>query len=491
VALQRQQTLRAAMDWSHDLLTVQEQQTLRRLSVFAGSFTLEAAERVCSGEDIESYEVVDLLGRLVDKSLVVLDIESGQGRYRLLETIREYAREKLVESAEAAEAHGRHRDLYLELVERAKPEFFRGVDPSEWIWLFDRERSNLTTALEWSAADRASGDALLRLTAGLWRYWEIRGALAEASSWLARAIESDSGGVTEVRATALTGAAVIAGLRGDSQGSMRYLERCVDAQRAIGNPMAIAAALSNLASMCLQLGDFARARSTYEEAIELSRSAHDWRGAAFSRMNLASVSEAQGDHDEAFRGFEEAAEMFRSGGDAWGEAHALGQQGAAVLGRGDADGAAAILARAVALYRSIGDSRGVARMLMMLADATAAQGHTEKAVELHREGLTIRLEVGDKPGTVRALERLAATVAPVDPRRAACILGSSEALRLEIGATRPIGARAEYDQLVASLTEAIGAPGFAAAWEGGLSTSVESAVGQVAGIGEGAVRPLP
>jgi predicted ATPase/class 3 adenylate cyclase len=491
VALQRQQTLRAAMDWSYDLLTAQEQQTLRRLAVFAGSFTLEAAELICSGQDIESYEVVDLLGRLVDKSLVVLDVELGQGRYRLLETIREYGREKLVESGEAAEAQTRHRDWYLELVERAKPDFFRGGDPAEWIWTFDRERANLNAALEWSAADPSTGDVLLRMAAGLWRYWEIRGALAEASSWLARAIESDTGAASEVRATALTGAAVISGLRGDHQASMRYLERCVDAQRDIGNPLAVAAALNNLASMCLQLGDFERARRHYEEAIEQSRSGSDWRGAAFSRMNLASVSEAQGAHEEAFRGFEEAAEMFRAGGDAWGEAHALGQHGAALLAQGDATEAAAILDRALALYRSISDNRGVARILMLLADAAAGRGATSEAIGLHLEGLSTRLELGDKPGTVRALERLAATVAAIDPRQAACLLGTSEALRVEIGTTRSMAGRAEHDQLVASLTASIGAPAFGAAWDGGLSMTVETALDRVARLDEGAVKPLP
>jgi len=490
IALQRQQTLRAAMDWSHDLLTDQEQATLRRLAVFAGSFTLEAAEAVCRGRSIESEEVVDLLTRLVDKSLVLLDVESGEGRYRLLETVREYAREKLVESGEAEEAQSRHRDWYVALVERAKPDFFRGVDPSEWIWLFDRERANLAAALDWSASDPASGDALLRMAAGLWRYWEIRGALVEASKWLARAIEADTGVASEVRATALTGAAVIAGMRGDSLGAMRYLERCVDTQRAIGNPMAIAAALNNLASMCLQQGDPARARALYEEGVEQARAVSDWRGVAFSLMNLASVADGQGQHDEAFRAFEEAAQVFRAQGDAWGEAHALGQHGAAIQARGDTAAAGEILGRALVLYRSIGDGRGVARMLMLLADVAAERGETAEAIALHREGLETRRDLGDKPGSVRALERLAMTLSAVDPRLAARLLGAAEATRIEIGATRPIATRAEHDQLVAELTERIGAAAFAAAWEGGLSTDLDEAIDLASHVEPDGVRPL-
>ncbi len=480
IALQRQQTLRAAMDWSHDLLTDQEKAILRRLAVFAGSFTLEAAEAVCRGADIESHEVLDLLSRLVDKSLVILDVESGGGRYRLLETVREYAREKLVESEEAGEAQSRHRDWYVALVERAKPDFFRGSDPTEWIALFDRERANLGAALDWSASDPSSGDALVRMAAGLWRYWEIRGALAEASTWLARAVEADAGDASEVRATALTGAAVIAGLRGDPQGAMRYLERCVDTQRAIGNPLAIASALSNLASLCVQQGDSERAVALYEEGLALARSVSDWRGVAFQLMNLASVAEGRGDHEGAFRSFEEAAEIFRAEGDIWGEAHALGQQGATVHASGDPAAAEEILTRALTLYRSIGDGRGVARMLMLLADAEASRGETTQAIALHREGLEMRRTLGDKPGSVRALERLAITVAATDPRLAARLLGAAEALRLEIGATRQVGARAEHDRLVADLTESLGAAAFGVAWEGGLSTGLDEAIALLA-----------
>jgi predicted ATPase/class 3 adenylate cyclase len=479
VALQRQQTLRAAMDWSHDLLTDAEKATLRRLTVFVGSFTLEAAEAVCQGRDIESYEVLDLLTRLVDKSLVLLDAESGEGRYRLLETVREYAREKLIEVGEAAEAQTRHRDWYLVLVERAKPEFFRGADPTTWVWLYDRERGNLSAALDWSASDPASGDALLRMAAGLWRYWEIRGYLAEASGWLARAIEADTGGASEVRATAQTGAAVIAGLRGDQAAAMRYLERCVDTQRAIGNPMAIAAALSNLASLCLQQGDADRAKALLEEGVEYARSVSDWRGVAFTLLNLASVAEGQGRHDEAFRTFEEAAQIFRAEGDVWGEAHALGQHGAALQTRGDREAAGEILGRALALYRSIGDGRGIARMLMLLADAAAQRGDTDEAIALHREGLETRRDIGDKPGSVRALERLALTLSPTDPKLAARLLGAAEAIRIDIGATRPIAARAEHDQLVAALTAGMGAAAFGVAWEGGLSTGLDEALGLV------------
>jgi len=220
------------------------------------------------------------------------------------------------------------------------------------------------------------------------------------------------------------------------------------------------------------------------------RSASDWRGVAFSLMNLASVADGQGQHDEAFRAFEEAAQVFRAQGDAWGEAHALGQHGAAIQAHGDTAAAEAILGRALVLYRSIGDGRGVARMLMLLADVAAERGETAEAVALHREGLEVRRDLSVKPGSVRAIERLAMALAPTDARLAARLLGAAEALRIEIGATRPIAARAEHDRLVAELTEIIGAPALGVAWEGGLSTGIEEILDQLDRIETGELRRL-
>ena len=146
--------------------------------MFAPSCSLEAAETVCAGEDVAEMDVLDLLSRLVDKSLLVAEAE-GQGRYRLLETIRQYARDRLLESGEATEALRRHRDWYLALAEQAAPEFFRGIESREWLERLEVEHDNLRAALEWSDGEPAGGEAGLRLTGSLWRFWVVRGHLAE------------------------------------------------------------------------------------------------------------------------------------------------------------------------------------------------------------------------------------------------------------------------------------------------------------------------
>ena len=145
----RHQTLRATIDWSYDFLTEQERAVLRRLSVFAGGATLEAAEAVCAGDPVDDFEILDLLGRLVEKSLVFTDPAASEARFRLLETVREYARGRLVEAGEGDAALRRHRDWYLALVDEASAAFFQGPEPAEWLERLDREHDDLRAALEW------------------------------------------------------------------------------------------------------------------------------------------------------------------------------------------------------------------------------------------------------------------------------------------------------------------------------------------------------
>ena len=192
IAVPRHQTLRATIDWSYDLLTQPERAVLRRLSTFAGGSSIEAAEAVCAGDPVESFEVLDLLARLVDRSLVVPEPSADETRFTMLETVREYARERLVESGEADDVRRRHRDWYLALVEEAEPAFFRGPEPGYWLERLDREHDNLRAALAWSEEGADDAEAGLRLAAGLWRFWEIRGFLQEGRGWLERMLRSSA-----------------------------------------------------------------------------------------------------------------------------------------------------------------------------------------------------------------------------------------------------------------------------------------------------------
>ena len=456
-AVPRHQALRATIDWSFDLLSEPERATWRRLSVFAGGFTLEAAEAICAGEEVDESEVLDLLSRLVEKSLVVSEAMAGESRFRLLETIRQYAREKLMGSEEAAEALRRHRDWYLALVTRLEPQFFGGARSGNEIDELDREHDNLRAALAWSADEPGQAAAGLRLAAALWRFWEIRGHAVEGRTWLERLLEGSTDASLTVRSSALTGAGVLAYLQGDYDAAFAFHEESLILHRQVGNPQSVAYSAINLANAAVQRGDYARARSLYEEGLGLARASGDIRGSAMSLINLADVVAREGDLEKARSLFEESIATFREHGDEWGKAFALDSFGLVALRHGDQHSARAFHTEAIEISRGLGDERGVARALAHLAEVAAAEGDTAEARRHHRESLAIRQRLGDMPGIATGLEKLAAVVSGDAPATAGQLLGRAEALRQSIRAPTPLAARADNDRCFAQLTEVLGA----------------------------------
>jgi predicted ATPase len=199
--LPRQRTLRGAIDWSHGLLPGQERLLLRRLAVFAGDWTVEAAERVCSGDGVAADEVLDLLAQLVRKSLVLAEDQDNEMCYRFLETIRQYAEEELRGAGEEAVLRGRHCAWFLDLVERAELELV-GLEQTAWLERLEREHDNLRGALRW-AVERGEAEMGPRLGAVLWRFWWVHGRLSEGQRWLEAALSQDAGALPIARAKAL------------------------------------------------------------------------------------------------------------------------------------------------------------------------------------------------------------------------------------------------------------------------------------------------
>ncbi len=206
-ALPRQQTLRAMIDWSYDLLSENECLLLRRLAVFAGGWTLELAEQVCSDEKIDQYEILEMPGKLVDKSLVIMIEGSAGTRYRILETVRQYAREKLFESGEGERIRDGHLKAFIDLAEQAEPEI-RGHNQLIWLDQLDVEIENLRSALEWAQAQDA--ESCLRLASLLWRFWDIRDYGSEGLDWFTKAFAMTEGLHTVMRARALARASIVA-----------------------------------------------------------------------------------------------------------------------------------------------------------------------------------------------------------------------------------------------------------------------------------------
>ncbi len=459
----RHQTLRATIDWSYDFLAEPERAVLRRLSVFAGGATLEAAESVCAGDAVDSLEILDVLGRLVEKSLVFTDPASTEARFRLLETVREYARGRLVEANEGDRTLRRHRDWYVLLVDEASAAFFHGPEPAEWLLRLDREHDDLRAALEWCLDQPDEGRSGLRIAAGLWRYWEIRGHLTEGRGWLARMVEAVGDEVSALRANALTGAGNLAFMQGDYRAASTFHEASLALHRRIGDRQSIAYAANNLANAAVQLGDNAQARTLYEEAIALARELGDVRGMVFGSINLADVTAREGDIAGAHDLEDEILASIRALEDRWMEAFAIDTFARATARAGDRVAARGRHIEALAILEEIGDRRGVARILTQLADLALADRDIARARGLFRQSLAIRQELGDMPGLAGAMENLARAVAIDDPEASARVDGAAESLREAIRAMVPPQAAAAHDRHLADLEARLGTDRFEAA----------------------------
>jgi len=479
-ALPRHRTLRAAFDWSFDLLSEAERVLLRRLSVFGGSFSLEAAEAVCGGGAVSTDEMLDLLSRLVDKSLLAPEEGSTEARYRLLETIHDYAQERLSESDEASDMYARHRDWFVALVDLARSGFFAGPEQATWLKRLSDDHDNLRAALQWTHEDPDGADAELTLASGLWRFWEIRGHLAEGSAWLERALARTGGEVSARRANALTGAGVLAALRGDQAAALAAHEASLLLLRELGNSAAIAAACSNVANAAMEQGNVQRARELYSEGIALSRSAGDMQGAAFGLLNLADLAARQGEAAEADALYAETIQTFETFGDVWGMAQATSRLALVSRRRGDLASARARYEEALILYRRIGDRRAEARMLAGLGDVNAQEGDHAEAAKVYRQSLSLRSQLGDRAGIASMFERLAG-VAEAEPERAAQLIGMAAGLRESIGAPLSAAATAELDQFLAGLGGTLGEEALQSAMAEGRRASLEAAIAYATG----------
>ena len=469
----RHQTLRATIDWSYDLLSEPERTMLHRLSVFAGGCTLEAAEATAAGGPIEAADVLDLITRLVDRSLVVPEPSGTEARFTMLETVREYARERLIAAGEAEATRRRHRDWYLALVEQARPAFFRGPEPSGWLDRLDREHDNLRAALGWSEGTDGEADAGLRLAAGLWRFWEIRGHLSEGRGWLERFLDRTASDRSARRADALTGAGILALMQGDHAAALAFHEESLEIHRDLEDEAGTSYALNNLANAAVQQGEYTRARELYEEALAIVRRRGDLHGAAFSFSHLADVTARSGDYPAARTLFDRSLDLFRQLEDRWGMAIALNGFAQVAARHGDTGTARTFNEQAIVLSRGLNDARGVARGLGGLAEVAIAEGDLPGARRLFLECCSIRRSLGDAPGLASALERLAWAIAGDEPQSAAWLVGASETVRESIRAPIAPAAQAEHERGLRDLAARLGDDGLLAARREGRELGAE------------------
>ena len=476
-ALPRQHTLRATVDWSYDLLTGEERLLLERLSVFAGGWTLEAAEQVCAGEGMEETDVLELLISLSDKSLVMAEQKDDRARYRLLETMRQYAQEKLVESGGSEAVRRRHRDYFLALAEEAEPKLM-GTEQAAWLQRLEEEHENLRASLDWCLEEAGSG-AGLRLCGALQRFWITRGYLSEGREWCMQILGRSGGDEqTEVRAKAVNTAGILAYYQSDYPGARVLHEESLAIRRQLDHRRGIATSLNNLGNVLYEVGDYASAWAVHQESLAIKRELGDRRGMAASLNNLGNVALDRCDFASARALYEQCLAIMRELGDRGDMATTMNNLGNVLFEEGDYAAARTLGEESLAIMRELGDRAGIANSLNNLGNLACEQGEFGSARTLHEEGLAIDRELGDRWGIAFALEGLAAVVAALgSSMRAVRIWGAAEQLREEIGAPLPPNERPRYDRRVAVVRAALRDDvTFDRAWQEGRALTIEQAI---------------
>jgi predicted ATPase len=400
----RQQTLRAVIDWSYELLDEAEKTLFARLSVFAGGWTVAAAEAVGAGDRIAKEDVAYVLIALIDKSLVVAD-EDGD-RYRMLETVREYAHEKLAHSADAESVRTRHRDHFLALAEEAEPKL-ESPQQATWLERLDTENDNLRIGLAWSLSNSEVAQGL-RMCASLRRFWYTRGHFVEGRSWCARFLEMPGAAQrTPERASVLSAAGVLAFFQGDYGTARALHEECLSIRRDLRDWKGMAGSMHNLGNVADTAGDWMAARALFEEALALSRRNGDDGGVAASLSSLGNLARKRGELARAHALFEQSLAIERVRGDSQGIGITLHQLGMVALLKGDFVAARALLEESLAIRQELRDRRGIAVLFHHLGEVAQAQGDYDTARKLYGDSLAINRELGNRWTMAAVLHDLA------------------------------------------------------------------------------------
>lgn len=439
-ALPRQQTLRSLIDWSYDMLEPEERSMLQRLSVFAGGWYLDSLVAMCPEES--EWDILDRLTSLCDKSLVVTEEQQGRTRYRLLESIRHYAADRLLEAGDAELWRDRHLNAFHDMGLAAEADL-RGPKQLEWLQRLELDHDNLRAAMEWSTGSSDRAELGLRLATAVWRFWYVRGHLHEGRRWLTRLLESASQASDELKAAALNGAGNIDYQLGDYERAENVHREALGIRRKLGDPKGIAASLNNLANLYYEKGDFAGTRAMHEEALAIRRELGDRVGIASSLNNLGNVAFELGEYERSRD----------------------------------------LQTQSLEQCRELGHSVGVARSLINLGNVYKELGHFDTSRTLLRESLVIRRELGEKVGIANSLERLAAVASAAgDHLLAAKLWGVEERLRQELTLRRPVNEEKRYEYETSEARAVF--PEFEREWNTGRRMSVDEAIVLALGLTE-------
>lgn len=486
-ALPRQRTLQMAIDWSHDLLSEGERTLFRRLSVFAGGWSLEAAEAVCAGGVIAQETALDALTHLVEKSLAAFDEPAeGTARYRLLESMRQYGVERLAESGETEALRNRHRDFFLQWAEEAEPHFY-GPEQGRWYVYVEKEYDNLRAALEWCQRKEASEEAL-RLVGALSAFWDVRGRHKEGLAHQIAALSlTGAVGRAGARAKALLAAGQLSARQLDFALATTLLEECLTLQRELGNRRGVGRALNELADVAFRQGDHRLAHTRCKESLTIAQELGDRPSAVGALNMLGQLALHEGDYPLARSFYEECLAIDRELGDTRGIAGSLRGLGNVAYERNDPALARSLYEESLAIDRELGDRWGIIYTLGRLGRLARAEGDYGRASSRYKERLALCWELGEVFAIISSLEDFASMAVRQGQElpaadsigwseRAARLLGAAEALCQTMGRNPPATDMEEYVRAVDISRAALGEASFAAARAKGRAMTMEQSI---------------
>ncbi|MFN8660430.1 MAG: tetratricopeptide repeat protein [Thermomicrobiales bacterium] len=472
----RQATLRGAINWSHDLLSFEHQAAMRRLGVFAGGFTLEAAESVLAESPDPWIDGLDAVSILAEQSLIRTETDRlGETRYRMLETIRSFAQERLLVVGEDAPVHVAHGNWVGDLVQDLYKVVI-GPEAAHWLDVCEREHDNIRGALAW-ALDNHNVKLGTNIADRSWRFWEIRGHYTEGRTWLERCLEAFPNALPRQRALLLDGLGNITWKQGDVVTAARALEESLAIWRELGEEMALNATLSNLGAVMERLGNLDRAEELQREALELARKYGDEQDVSLTLNNLATVLWNQGDLDGAQELLEESLVIKRRIGNLFGLAVSLTNLAILTSGKNNLDEAIGYMEEALSLDRQLGNIDGIADSLGNLASIVSQTGDLARAAQLDAEALQLRRDLGDRISIAYSLESIGGTTARagrwVDAMH---MFAAANRLREEIAAPLPAAEMEAYEFGVGLCRESLSSDAFDRAWVEGQDLSLDDAL---------------
>ena len=477
---ERQRTLRGAIEWSYELLDAGEKTLFARLAVFSGGCTLETMETICDAERELPLGILEGASSLLDKSLLRQEEGAeGEPRFVMLETIHEYARERLDESGEAEEIRRLHAEYFLALAEQGVSKL-RGAEEAKWLERFEIEHDNMREALSRALAGE-DAELGLRLAGALWRFWWMKGYYDEGRRWLEEALAKD-GRASAARAKALEAVGWLADDQGDIARAVAAAEEGLSLSAGAENSDA-APFLRILGSAASIRGDHERAAQLYAESLALSREAGDRRSVASSLLQLGNATSERGDYEEAKRFYEEGLALSRMLDDTALLTSYLISLGYEYLLQGDPERGATLNQEAAGMLRKRGHKGKLQYALDNLGWAALMRGDQQQARSLHEESLELSRELGDKLIAAESLEGLACSAARGEEERAATLFGAAEALREAVGYNQAPRERtlrkpflgAVRSRLEEAKWEAALVEGRAMTFEGAIAYALESA----------------